>query len=177
MAGKGSEYKKSESGGVTTFEVTPAAAPKFWYMLIIGIPCVLGGLLALPAGLIFIAMGGFACWYGWTRDLRPKATRGPMTFKVTPDKIEAGGQTFKKDDIHRVILKNSITDKELPMEMYTSNTNVAAGMAFRAQASMIANTLNVEMGGKSTPIAGGMDNTTAYGLLADVCKIMGYKIS
>jgi hypothetical protein len=174
MATKGSEYKKTESGGVTTFEVTPAPAPKFWYLIIIGGLCMLG-LLALPGGLIFVLMGAFALWYGWTRDLRPKATRKPATFKVTADSIDADGKTFKKGDIHRIILKNSITDKELPMEMYTSNANQAAGMAFRAQTSMIANTLNVEMGGKSNVIAGGMDDTTAYGLLTDVSKILGFK--
>ena len=175
MATKGSEYKKTESGGVTTFEVTPAPAPKFWYLIIIGVVCVLGGLLAMPGGLFFVAMGAFALWYGWTRDLRPKATRKAASFKVTPDAIEADGKSFKKGDIHRILLKNSITDKELPMEMYTTNTNQAAGMAFRAQTSMIANTLNVEMGGKSNVIAGGMDDTTAYGLLTDVSKILGFK--
>lgn len=175
MANKGSEYKKRQEGNATVFDVTPATAPKFWYLIIIGGVIGLGGLLAMPGGAFFVAMGGFALWYGWTRDLRPKATRKPASFKVTPEMIEASGQTFKKDDIHRVLLKNSITDQELPMEMYTSNTNQMAGMAFRAQTSMIANTLNVELGGKSTVIAGGMDNTTAYGLLTDVSKVLGFK--
>jgi hypothetical protein len=175
MATKGSEYKKRQEGNGTVFEVTPAQAPKFWYLVIIGAVVGLGGLLAMPGGLAFVAMGGFAFWYGWTRDLRPKATRQSATFKVTPDTIEAGGVTYRKDDIHRLLLKNSITDKELPMEIYTTNTNQQAGMAFRAQMSMVANTLNVEMGGKSTAIAGGMDETTAYGLLTDVSRIMGFK--
>jgi len=175
MATKGSEYKKRQEGNATVFEVTPAQAPKFWYLVIFGAVVGLGGLLAMPGGLAFVAMGGFAFWYGWTRDLRPKATRQAATFKVTPDTIEAGGVTHRKDDIHRLLLKNSITDKELPMEIYTTNTNQQAGMAFRAQMSMVANTLNVEMGGKSTAIAGGMDETTAYGLLTDVSRIMGFK--
>jgi hypothetical protein len=175
MATKGSEYKKRQDGSATVFEVTPAQAPKFWYLVIIGAVVGLGGLLAMPGGLAFVAMGGFALWYGWTRDLRPNATRQAATFKVTPDSIEAGGVTYRKEDIHRLLLKNSITDKELPMEIYTTNTNQQAGMAFRAQMSMVANTLNVEMGGKSTAIAGGMDETTAYGLLTDVSRIMGLK--
>ncbi len=175
MATKGSEYKKRQDGTATVFEVTPAQPPKFWYLIIIGAVIGLGGLLAMPGGLAFVAMGGFAFWYGWTRDLRPKPTRQAATFRVTPDAIESGGQTFKKDDMHRLVLKNSITDKELPMEVYTTNTNQQAGMAFRAQMSMVANTLNVEMGGKSTVIAGGMDDTTAYGLMTDVSKILGFK--
>lgn len=175
MAAKASEYKKRQEGNTTIFDVTPAPAPKFWYLIVIGGVICLGGLLAMPDGLFFIVMGGGALWYGWSRDIRPKATRQPATFRVTPDSIDAGGQSFKKADIHRLLLKNSVTDKELPIEMYTSNTNEMAGQAFRAQTSMIANTLNVEMGGKSTAIAGGMDATTAYGLLTDVSKILDFK--
>lgn len=175
MADKGSEYRKRQEGDATVFDVTPAPTPKFWFLIIFGGVVLLGGLLAMPGGLAFVLMGGFALWYGWTRDLRPKATRRPASFRVKPDQIEADGQVFRKDDIHRILLKNSITDKELPMEVYTTNTNQAAGMAFRAQTSMIANTLNVEMGGKSTVIAGGMDDTTAYGLLTDVSRILGFK--
>jgi hypothetical protein len=44
-----------------------------------------------------------------------------------------------------------------------------------AQAPMVANTLNVEMGGRSTVVAGGMDSTTAYGLMTDVSKVLGFK--
>ena len=175
MATKGSEYRKRQEGNATVFDVTPAEAPKFWYLIIIGGVITLGGLLAMPGGLAFVAMGGFALWYGWTRDLRAKDTRKPATFKVTPESIEGSGQVFRKGDIHRILLKNSITDQELPMEMYTTNTNQMAGQAFRAQTSMIANTLNVEMGGKSTVLAGGMDTTTAYGLLTDVSKVLDFK--
>src|SRR5213594_2582146 len=150
MANKGSEYRKAESGGVTTFEVTPAPAPKFWYAVIFGGVLVLVGLLGV---FLLVPMGGLLLWFGWTRDLRPKATRQAASFNVTSDSIEAGSQTFKKNDIHRIILKNSITDKELPMTTYTSDSNVAAGMAFRARSSMVANTLNVEQGGRSTVLA------------------------
>ena len=176
MATKGSEYKKRQEGNATVFEVTPAQAPKFWYLVIIGAVVGLGGLLAMPGGLAFVAMGGFAFWYGWTRDLRPKATRQSATFKVTPDTMEAGGVTYRKDDIHRLLLKNSITDKELPMRDATRRIPISR-QAWHSvpRLSMVANTLNVEMGGKSTAIAGGMDETTAYGLLTDVSRIMGFK--
>jgi hypothetical protein len=43
-------------------------------------------------------------------------------------------------------------------------------MAYRARVGRIANALTVESGGKATFLAGGMDETTAYGLLADVGK-------
>ncbi|SRR6266404_1630835 len=173
MASKGSEYKKTEGGGVTVFEVTPARAPKLWFAIILGGVCALLGLGIGGGMMIFLfAIGGFFLWLG-TRDVRPKGTRGPMSFKVTRDSIEGGDRTFKKAEIHRIILKNSITDEELPISFSTTSTAGMAGMMFRAQTSMIANTLNVESGGKSTVLAAGMDNTTAYGLLTDVSRILG----
>lgn len=177
MAAKGSEYKKLQDGTATVFDVTPAPAPKFTYLLIIGVVCVLGGLLAMPGGLVFVAMGAFALWYGWTRDLRKKPTHQPVKFRVTPETIEASGQTFKVADIHRLIVKNSITDEELNVERWTTNTNEAAGMAYRAQVARVANTLNLEVGGKSYVIAGGLDQTTVVGLLHDVCKVTGMKVT
>jgi len=83
---------------------------------------------------------------------------------------------FKKNDIHRLILRNGVTDKDLPgMATYTTSESMAAGMALRARMSLVSNSLNVESGGKSTLLAGGMDETTAYGLLTDVRKILGFK--
>jgi hypothetical protein len=49
-----------------------------------------------------------------------------------------------------------------------------AGMAYRARVGLIANALTVESGGKATFLAGGMDETTAYGLLADVGKVLHF---
>ncbi|GEM_PF-1226529 len=175
---KSSEYTKRQDGGATVFTVTPAPAPKFTAILVIGGVMGLLGLsmLAGGPGIIFLAMAAFCFWYGWTRDLRPKETRQPATFRVTADRIESGGQTFSKDDIHRLILRNSITDQEVTT-IYTTNANVAAGLAYRGQVARVANTLTVESGGKSSLIAGGMDETTAFGLLSDVCKIMGYEVN
>ncbi|HKW13314.1 MAG TPA: hypothetical protein VJS69_02405 [Candidatus Krumholzibacteria bacterium] len=179
MKNRPSEYTKRQEGTATVFQVIPASAPKFTYLLIIGAVCAFGGLISIASGfgIVFLLMGAFALWYGWTRDQRPKDHRVPSSFRVTPDQIDAGGRTFSKGDIHRLILKNGITDKELDVQQWTSNTNVAAGMAQRAKIAQVANSLNVETGGKSYLLAGGMDATTAYGLLHDVSKILGLNIS
>lgn len=176
MAAKTAEYRKSESNGVTTFEVTPAAAPKFGCLLIFGAVIVLVGLSMLADGGIFIlAMGAFALWYGWFRDIRPKEHRVPASFRVKSDSIEVGGRSFATADIHRLLLRNAITDQELAgVQVYTDNPNVAAGLEFRAMAARVANALTLESGGKSTFLAGGMDETTAYGLLQDVSRIIGF---
>lgn len=175
MKDRASEYSKRQDGAVTVFEVTPASAPKFIYLLIIGAVVGLIGLGMIASGGIFmILMAAFAIWYGWFRDQRPKDHRAPSSFRVTADQIEAGGRTFAKADIHRLILKNGITDKELPIQQWTTNRNEMAGMAHRAKLSTVANSLNVETGGKSFMLAGGMDETTAYGLLTDVSKVLGW---
>jgi hypothetical protein len=177
MAGKGSEYSKRSEGGATVFTVTPASSPKFTFLLILGGGIMLLGLLSMPVGIVFLAMGGFAFWYGWTRDLRPKDHRAVSTFKVTPNAVEKDGRSFGKEEIHRLILRNGVTDQELGVQVMTTNANVAAGMAHRANVARFANLLNVESGGKSHMLAGGMDETTAYGLLHDVSKVLEMKIS
>jgi len=179
MKDRGSEYSKRQDGAATVFDVTPASAPKFTYLLIIGVVVgVLGlGTLASGFGFFFLLMAAFCFWYGWFRDQRPKEHKVPSTFRVTSDEIESAGRSFKKNDIHRLILKNGITDQELPVQQWTTNTNVAAGMAQRARIGKVANSLNVETGGKSYSLAGGMDETTAYGLLHDVSKILGLSIA
>ena len=180
MKNKDAEYSKRQEGDATVFDVTPASAPKFTYLLIFGVVVGLVGLASLTAGfgIVLLAMAAFCFWYGWKRDIRPKAHRAPATFRVTPTSVVLDGRTFQKSDIHRLILRNGITDQELSgVQISTNNTNVAAGMAFRAQAARVANSLNVESGGKSTILAGGMDETTAYGLLHDVAKVLDMKIT
>ncbi|HVT31184.1 MAG TPA: hypothetical protein VHE32_00945 [Rhodanobacteraceae bacterium] len=168
----GSEYRKSESGGVTTFEVTPASMPKpIYFFFVGGFICLIG--LAVP--FLLVVGIAFLIW-AWVHDPRPSSGRQPATFKVTGDSLEIGGQTFKRDDIHRLIIKNAVTDQEL-LTQYSSSANVQAGMAHRARGARIGYTLNVETGGKSTVVAGGMDETTAHGLLVDVCRIMGFNVS
>jgi hypothetical protein len=174
MAAKLAEYRKSESNGVTTFEVTPAPAPKFGCLLLLGVVVLLVGLSFMAdGGILMMAMGAFALWYGWTRDLRPKTDRVPSSFRVTATSVEKDGRTFQTSDIHRLIVRNAITAQET-MEIYTDNPNVAAGLEFRALSAKGANALTLESGGKATVLAGGMDHVTAYGLLHDVSRIIGF---
>jgi len=92
MRNNGSEYAKHQDGGTTVFEVTPARAPKFTYLLIVGgVVALLGlGTLAAGFGVFFLAMAAFCFWYGWFRDMRPEAHRKHTSFRVRPDVIEAG---------------------------------------------------------------------------------------
>lgn len=178
---KSAEYSKRQEGGATVFNVTPATPPKFVAAIGAGaVAVVLGlGIISDMQGMaIFImALGGYAIWYGLKRDLRPKGYKESVTFRVTPETIEAAGKTFKKEDIHRILIRNGISDQEVSasgnIEMTVSGAQ-AAGMMYRARVGAIANGLSVETGGKATIIAGGMDATTAFGLLTDVSRILGF---
>ena len=171
---KSSEYEKSRDGNGTTFKVTPAQAPRFWFLVIFGAVLILGGLSAGGSGIAFILMGAFSLWYGWSRDQRPKPHKQVSTFRVTPEAIEVNGRSIRKGDIHRLILRNGITDKELGVEMYNVSAAQATGMAQRAKLAQLCNALTLEGGGKATFLAGGMDETTAYGLLRDVSEVLGF---
>lgn len=187
---KGSEYRKSETNGVTTFEVTPAAAPKSGCAVMLGVFILGGGLLSLfkmgslGGGLFFLAIFGgigFLILRTGLSDQRPKEHQNATSFRVGPDYIEIKGQVFKSSDIHRLILRNAITKNELAGLEAQLATNAAAGCgmaignSIRAQIVPIANALTLESGGKSTFLAGGMDETTAYGLLQDVSRILESK--
>jgi hypothetical protein len=173
LKNQASEYQKSQNGETTVFSVTPASAPKFWYLIVIGGLVLLGGLLGL--GIFGFLMGGGAIAYGLMRDQRPKEHKQPMTFSVTPNSVIAGGRTFSKDEFHRLIIKNPWFDKA-GLDVYTTNANEAAGMAHGMKLGELCYGLDVEAGGKAHQLAGGMDRTTAFGLLADVTKVLGLKM-
>ena len=175
----GSEYSKHQEGNASVFEVVPAQSPKFLMMAVGGGVLALIGLLMGPVGwIIFLPVGAFGVWLGYFKDLRPLAHRNPSKFRVSPTAIESNGRTFAKDDIHRLIIKNGVNNEVLgnPNVVIPINTSTAMGVAHRAKVATISNALEVETGGKSYLLAGGMDATTAFGLLHDVSKVVGLAI-
>jgi len=175
----GSEYIKHLEGNASVFEVTPAQSPKFLFMAVGGGVLALIGLLMGPMGWIFfLPIGAFGIWFGYFKDVRPSAHRVPSKFRVSPTAIESNGRTFAKDDIHRLIIKNGVSNEVLgnPNVLIPVSTSTAMGVAQRAKVSTVANALELETGGKSYFLAGGMDATTAFGLLHDVSKVMGLAI-
>ena len=172
-----SEYQKRQDGNSSVFTVTPAVAPKFIWMLVLGGISGLLGLVTLPCGLAFLAIAAGAIWFGWSYDPRPKAHKQPSSFRVSAGTIEVNGQTFKKEDIHRLIIKNGISNEVLtgPTVLVPVSGSMAQGMMQRAKVAALANGLELETGGKAYLLAGGMDATTAFGLLTDVSKVIGFK--
>jgi hypothetical protein len=167
------EYKKSSSGEATAFSVTPASAPKFWFLIIFGAAVFLGGFLGL--GIFGWLIGAGAMAYGLLRDQRPKDHKAAMSFTATPTTIVAGGRTFNKDDIHRLKIANPWFDRA-GLDVYTTSASAAAGMAHGMKLGELCYGLTVESGGKAHLLAGGMDRTTAFGLLSEVSKVLGLKV-
>lgn len=177
-----SEYRKRQEGDVTVFDVTPAPMKPFTFILVLG---VIGELLGLSCfssahfvSLIFMGLCGWSIWFALKKDVRPLEHRGPSTFRVTKDSIESKGQTFKKEDITRLIIKNGITEKETGLStgvVVQMPTAMAVGNAHRMQISLTANAVVVESMGRGYVLAGGMDETTAFGLYSEISKIMGFQ--
>jgi hypothetical protein len=96
-----------ESRPIERLRIGPAAAGAQYEQLDFGLSFFssahLLGLYALRA----------AVWWGWIHDLRPTEYRTPSTFRVSGDSIQSNGKTFIKADIHRVIIKNGLTDEEV----------------------------------------------------------------
>lgn len=169
-----SAYQKHVDGDATVFNVTPASMPKLMVVIVLGaFTCLIGLVLPYrPIGIGLVLLGAIAMAFGWKYDPRPKAFRTTSTFRVTPEAIEAGGHTFARDDIDRLLLRNGMTDQELRM----GTTEQPPDLEHRARAARIGNGLALESGGKSTLLAGGMDETTAHGLLHETCAVLGINV-
>jgi hypothetical protein len=175
----GSEYTKRQDGDAFVFEVTPAQSPKFIMIAVGGVVLGLIGLVMGPVGwIIFLPIGAWAIWFGYYKDIRPAAHRLPSNFRVSQNAVESSGRTFAKNDIHRLIIKNGVNNEVLgnPSVVIPVNTSTAMGVAHRGKVAAVANALELETGGRSYFLAGGMDSTTAFGLLHDVSKVMGLAI-
>lgn len=176
-----SEYHKKQDGDSTVFEVTPATAPKN-----------IGGITMLatfviPLGLIAVATGslifmlivtaiGVGLGILVTKDQRPIAHKSKAMFRVSSSAIEANNRTFNKADIHRLIIQNGVTKNLISetLAIRSESPGAAIGRAYGEKLATVAHSLDVESGGKAYILAGGMDETTAYGLMTDVRKIIGF---
>lgn len=176
----GSEYHKRQDGNQwVVFDVTPAPVPKYKYIVIMGAVACLFGLMVGPFGwLTLVPVGVFGIWFGYVRDMRPPAHRKPSSFRVSPSSVEVSGKTFEKDDIHRLLIKNGISNEVIPNIAYVNpSLGSALGGAYRIKVSRVTNSLELETGGRAYVLAGGMDQTTAFGLLHDVSKVLGLSIA
>ena len=137
-------------------------------------------------------------WFGNFMASRDKKTRGTGgSFVASPAGIElVGSETIAPDRIHRLVLRNAFSNVAVPHVVggvIAGGTGmVGAGAAVgaavgnasgallveAAQKDLQRNTaigykLDVEFGGSAKTLASGMTETTAYGLMQDVGKVLG----
>jgi hypothetical protein len=180
---KNAEYHKRQDGAEYVFEVTPARAPKFLLRMAVGVFLVLFGVAVLSyramPGVLIVLFGAWVAWNGW--DSRPRShRRASYVFRVSPTAIRWDGSTIGKEDIHRLVIKNARDKRvESSVVVTTPGTPTAALLTHIASERHDAKirdvcfSLDVEGGGKAHLLAGGMDETTAFGLLTDVSRIIG----
>ena len=179
---EGSEYRTRHDGEKTVFDVTPAPCPKNKSALFIVVPLMfviaLMSLALGVLGIILFLLIASGVWYlGFRRDWRPAAHRGPSSFAVSPSGIEWNGRTFRKEDIHRLLIKNGMIRNELANAFIASGARgtgaFAVGQQYRSKIATVTNSLDLETGGRAYTLAGGLSETTAFGLMTDVGRILG----
>lgn len=182
-----SEYSVKQAGDAVIFEVTPATAPKFGFATVLGVVFLLIGLGQLFSdavwgfAFLFLPMGGLCLW-GARRDSRPPVHRTPAMFRIVSNSIESNGKTFRRADIHRLSIKNPMSDEETGTTVVVARPSLAGDSAaaarrHRGKVAAVCYGLDVEAGGKAHTLAGGMNSTTAYGLLHDVSKRLGFDVA
>ncbi|MGH7946229.1 MAG: hypothetical protein ACREF9_14640 [Opitutaceae bacterium] len=183
-----SEYRKRSEGDSVAFDITPNSAPPFTFLKVLGVIFLLIAVGNLTSdstwGFVFVfgPMAGVCFWFA-NKDARPLGHRSPSTFRASSKGIEVNGRTFSREDVHRLILRNPYSSEEIePGNVVFIQSNLTAigsqaGANQRARNAAVSYGLVLEAGGKAHLLAGGMNSTTAYGLLHDVCKVIGFGTS
>lgn len=177
-----SEYHKKKDGDIVMFDVKPAPCPKNKSALFIAVPILLIFAVSLlvfgVTGIVlFVLIVGAVAYLGFHKDWRPAAHRSSSTFSVSTTEVEWNGRTFKKEDIRRLLIRNGMSKNEVANAFIASGARgtgaFAVGQQYRAKIAAVTNSLDLETGGNAYTLAGGMSETTAFGLMTDVGRILG----
>ncbi|WP_154654836.1 hypothetical protein [Solimonas variicoloris] len=150
------------------------------------------GLATGIAGLI-VTPAIFATWLTvlWRHSAKKgfqKQTLGrPYEFVVSENELTLDGRTYPVSSIARVLTRNVMTGKESTSTTIvgTSGTMMAAGVANaitdsirqarEAQVAAVGNMVCFEAGGNRHIIGSALNEAQAYGLMAEVGNIMGFR--
>lgn len=178
-----SSYTRRTEGSYAVFAVQPAGHTTYGFMRNVGVAGAVIAILAAttrnPSFVAALTAGLFAVvgfWGGYRRELRPASHLISRQFRVSPGGIESDGRVFKRDDIHQVTIHNGIHTGDQATVTLASD-DIAGGLQananYRATVTGTCYSLEVETGGKSYLLAGGMDATTVRGLRIDVTRALG----
>ena len=165
-----SSYQEEQlNDGRVRFTVTPASTP---------------AMGRKPTALDFVLWGPFA-FIGQkmaaskTESLRPNVGG---TFIVSPEGIDINGEFVSVSRLHRLILRNDFISEGGANSVIVYNpASIGSSLAAATEnvrakrhneAAAVSYMLCVEYGGRSTTLAGGMTEITAYGLMQDVGRIL-----
>ncbi len=181
-----SSYTKTKNGDWTEFVVEPGRETHRAAIILPAIGSFLAALYLtlsppqhLSAGFatFFIVVTAICVWFLFL-PIRPKSQRTASRFRVSPTGIDANGQQFSAEDIHRFVIKNAVDTNFIIAGRTAKSEAIQADHARdRMRASNMAYYLNLEEGGRDHMLAGGMNETTANGLMTDVGKIIGFNES
>ena len=153
--------------GATEFQVSPASAPLPVFNLLASSPFVI---------------------FGWKKN---STLRTPMNFRLDRAGVAIGDTMIPAAQIHRLILRNHVTEQEVAPDIGTQSTVIvgtpgavlhanvgyglanmgaSAGRVWYQKRAKVSWRLDAGAGGRATTLACGMDETTAYGLLQDASK-------
>jgi hypothetical protein len=178
-------YTKNQQGQVTVFQTLPEHAPIPFQMLWLGIvPSIWFAFIGWQMVVgTFVLFGTFA----WLQSILPSARRyrKPSKFTVSPDEVTVDGKQIARRDIHRVILRNHVLSDYVPVVVVSSPHNVIdqtdsgakIGALHKSKLGAVSYRVDVEAGGVATTLAGGLNETTAFGVLSDVSSVLGMSVS
>jgi len=176
-------YQKSTNNNEVTFTVqrekyigplNPALKIQLGCLSIL-LAAAPGGLLMSTGHPILAVFAFAAVIYFMKRFMVSKepANRIDRTFVVTPDGIKIDGQTYTKENIQRIIIRNGFDDLHTN---FTGHTRQLAESSYKGAASVNFR-VDIESNGTPLSIAIGLNEPTAYAILNDVSSILGMTIS
>jgi hypothetical protein len=157
-------------------------------------PYLLIGIIYAAAGFGFYK--GFVLGKKWLFKMDGKERGTGGEFFISESGVEVvSGNSIPRDRIHRVTLRNKISKAEIPYApgmVIGGSGMLGAGMAAGSvvgnamsaalvtavnaqnqKKAAVSYCVNIEHAGVVTELAGGMTETTAYGLMTDVGRALG----
>lgn len=176
-------YTKKKIDNGLEFDVHPEKAPQIIGTLLLA--CLLPLLVLMCVGIAVVLVAvAFVVGAGYLMQKGKTYTqyRHPSKFQVTAEGVSISDKFYDKEDIHRIIIRNHVDKYEyIPnVTIRPSNYGTLSGLAarFKIKEQLINVSYRVDMETNGTPVAlaGGLTEPTAYAVLSDVCKILGFKI-
>jgi|GEM_PF-2520988 len=174
---------------VIMFVLTPLAFHAFLAYLFLA--------AALAAGA-YVAYRVFLWSKQWMAKGDQKQRGEGGDFSIGPASVTLRDSTLiPRDRIHRLVLRNNISNAEIPYASgmviggsgmpgagmavgsaignAVTNAIIANANAQKQRRAAVAYRVDIEYGGKSATLAGGLGETAAYGLMSDVASALGMR--